>query len=77
MGLSASQARFLQLTGRKSNVEYQAQQINFQLLLIAGKKNYFKLSRCGSGNDNPIYIYIWKRKPKTDGVDKLTRGKAR
>ncbi len=28
MGLSSTQARFLQLTGRKSNVEYQGQQIN-------------------------------------------------
>ena len=37
MGLSASQARFLQLTGRKSNVEYQAQQINFQRLQLSDK----------------------------------------
>lgn len=37
MGLSASQARFLQLTARKSNTEYQAQQINFQRLQWADK----------------------------------------
>ncbi len=37
MGLSASQARFLQLTGRKSNTEYQAQQISFQRLQVANK----------------------------------------
>lgn len=37
MGLSASQARFLQLTARKSNIEYQAQQINFQRLQWADK----------------------------------------
>lgn len=37
MGLSASQARFLQLTARKSNVEYQAQQINFQRLQWSNK----------------------------------------
>ncbi|MBQ8634918.1 hypothetical protein IJ425_02040 [bacterium] len=37
MGLSASQARFLQLTARKSNVEYQAQQINFQRLQWSDK----------------------------------------
>lgn len=37
MGLSASQARFLQLTARKSNVEYQAQQINFQRLQLSDK----------------------------------------
>lgn len=37
MGLSASQARFLQLTARRSNVEYQSQQINFQRLELATK----------------------------------------
>ena len=28
MGMSASQARFLSLTARKTNVEYEGQQIN-------------------------------------------------
>ncbi|MBQ8848218.1 MAG: hypothetical protein IJ003_04670 [Candidatus Gastranaerophilales bacterium] len=37
MGLSASQARFLQLTARRSNLEYQAQQINFERLQLASK----------------------------------------
>lgn len=37
MGLSASQARFLQLTARKSNIEYEAQQISFQRMQIAQK----------------------------------------
>ena len=37
MGLSASQARFLQLTARRSNIEYQAQQINQQRLQLASK----------------------------------------
>ena len=37
MGLSASQARFLQLTARKSNVEYEAQQINFQRLQLSNQ----------------------------------------
>lgn len=35
MGLSASQARFLQLTARKSNVEYQAQRINYERLSLS------------------------------------------
>lgn len=35
MGLSASQARFLELTARKSNIEYQAQQINFERTQLA------------------------------------------
>lgn len=37
MGLSASQARFLQLTARRSNIEYQVQQINFERLQLADK----------------------------------------
>lgn len=37
MGLSASQARFLQLTARRSNIEYQTQQINFQRLQWSDK----------------------------------------
>ena len=37
MGLSASQARFLELTARRSNIEYQAQQINFQRLQLSDK----------------------------------------
>lgn len=37
MGMSASQARFLQLTARKSNVEYQAQRINFERLQLSDK----------------------------------------
>lgn len=37
MGLSASQARFLQLTARRGNLEYEAQQINFQRLQLSNK----------------------------------------
>lgn len=39
MGMSASQARFLELTARKSNVEYQAQRINFERLQLAEKQS--------------------------------------
>ncbi len=35
MGLSASQARFLQLTARKSDIEYEAQQISQQRLALS------------------------------------------
>lgn len=37
MGLAASQARFLQLTARRSNLEYQGQQINQQRLALANQ----------------------------------------
>ena len=35
MGMAASQARYLALTARKSNVEFQGQQINQQRTLLA------------------------------------------
>ena len=35
MGLAASQVRFLDLTARKSNVEYQGQQVNQQRTALA------------------------------------------
>ena len=37
MGLAASQTRFLQLTARKSNIEFQGQQLNQQRLLLANE----------------------------------------
>lgn len=37
MGLAASQARFLSLTGRKTNVEYQGQQVNQQRTTLANQ----------------------------------------
>ena len=37
MGLAASQARFLTLTARKSNIEFQGQQINQQRTMLANK----------------------------------------
>lgn len=39
MGLAASQARFLELTSRKSNIEFQGQQINQQRLLLANESS--------------------------------------
>ena len=39
MGMAASQARFLGLTARKSNVEYQGQQINQQRTALANESS--------------------------------------
>ena len=39
MGLAASQARFLGLTARKSNTEYQGQQINQQRTSLANESS--------------------------------------
>jgi len=42
MGMAASQARFLGLTARKTNTEYEGQQINQQRTLLANKSaNYY------------------------------------
>ena len=37
MGLSASQARYLQLTARKSNVEFEAQQTTQAKMMLANE----------------------------------------
>ena len=42
MGMAASQARFLGLTARKTNTEYEGQQVNQQRTLLANKSaNYY------------------------------------
>ena len=42
MGMSASQARFLSLTARKTNVEYEGQQINQQRTTLSNESaNYY------------------------------------
>ena len=37
MGMAASQARYIALTARKSNVEYEGQQINQSRLMLANQ----------------------------------------
>ena len=39
MGLAASQARFLGITARKSNIEYEGQQVNQQRTALAEEVN--------------------------------------
>ena len=39
MGLGASQARFLTLTARKTNIEFQGQQINQQRTTLANQSS--------------------------------------
>ena len=39
MGMSASQARFLQLTARQNNVEFQGQQINQQRTMLSNESS--------------------------------------
>ena len=64
MGLSASQARFLGLTARKSNVEYQVQQINQQRTALSNevmglyeKYNNLEVPTPPSVNDSMKTVY--------------------
>ncbi len=42
MGMAASQARFLGLTARKTNVEYEGQQVNQQRTALSNRSaNYY------------------------------------
>ena len=69
MGMAASQARFLGLTARKSNNEYQVQQINQQRLSLADQmseitKNYNdkisnRIFRYNDGSDNLKQLTYW------------------
>lgn len=63
MGMSASQARFLSLTARKTNVEYEGQQINQQRTTLSNESsNYYSQL---TSLDVPI-------PPSTDDYTKIT-----
>lgn len=57
MGLSASQARYLQLTARKSDNEYEAQQINQQRMEIAQKLQDISM-KYSDGMNNRQLLFI-------------------
>ena len=46
MGMAASQARFLSLTARKSNVEYEGQQINQQRTTLSNESSNYYSQLC-------------------------------
>ena len=46
MGMSASQARFLSLTARKNNVEFQGQQINQQRTTLSNESASYYSELC-------------------------------
>ena len=60
MGLSASQTRFLTLTARKSNVEYQGQQINQARTALANQTSqlYTQLMNLDAPTAPSIYQYV-------------------
>ena len=55
MGMSASQARYLQLTARKSDVEYQAQQIAQKRLNLAERTELISRKYTEKINDRHLY----------------------
>ncbi len=56
MGLSASQARFLMLTARRSNLEYEAQQIQYQRMQLADSSQSWTKEYEDAMN-NQIFVY--------------------
>ena len=68
MGLSASQARFLQLTARRSNIEYQAQQINFERLQWSDKLEAAS-TKYNDATSNRILTFAFNNGSKIQNVD--------
>jgi len=60
MGLSASQTRYLSLTARKSNVEYQGQQINQQRTTLANQSSalYTEMMTLKAPTAPSVYTYV-------------------
>ena len=60
MGLSASQTRFLTLTARKSNVEYQGQQINQARTALANQSSqlYTQMMNLKAPTAPSVYEYV-------------------
>lgn len=65
MGLSASQARYLQLTARKNDNEYEAQQINQQRMQISQKLQDISM-KYSDGMNNRRLLFVSKT---TEGCD--------
>jgi hypothetical protein len=77
MGMAASQARFLQLTARKSNIEYQGQQINQQRLALANasaglfeKMLTLEVPTPPSSQDDKYYKQGYTFTDKADNIQK-------
>lgn len=65
MGLSASQARFLQLTARRNDNEYQAQQINQMRSSIADKMQEISMKYSNGINNRQLNFVV----PSGDGSE--------
>lgn len=72
MGMSASQARYLGLTARKNNNEYQAQQINQQRLLMANEMDAVATSYTNRMNNRQLLFVKIDPTANTTSTTRLT-----
>lgn len=56
MGMAASQARFLGLTARKTNVEYEGQQVNQQRTTLANESANYYNQLLGMTVPTPLHL---------------------
>ena len=68
MGLSASQARFLQLTARRGDIEYEVQQINFQRLQLSEKLGAAS-TKYNDAMSNRTLVYSYNNGQEVKEVD--------
>ena len=68
MGLSASQARFLQLTARKSDVEYQAQRISYERLRLSDQMSEIS-AQYQEKTSNRKLMFTYRNGEGTSSVD--------
>lgn len=78
MGMSASQARFLSLTARKTNVEYEGQQINQQRTTLSNESSSYYSQLCQmtvptppSSADYTKTVYTFTDGSETNTVNSL------
>lgn len=78
MGMAASQARFLSLTARKTNVEYEGQQINQQRTTLSNESSNYYSQLCNmvvptppSSEDYTKTIYTFVDGSETNTINSL------
>lgn len=78
MGMAASQARFLSLTARKTNVEYEGQQINQQRTSLSNQSSNYYSQLCNlvvptppSSEDFSKTVYTFEDGTETNTVNAL------
>lgn len=78
MGMAASQARFLSLTARKTNVEYEGQQINQQRTTLSNESSNYYSQLCNmvvptppSSEDYSKTIYTFKDGSESNTINSL------